>query len=80
MLPDAARAWAENVAPHPAVGVTAIGGGITNTKGALHLSAGDPLVIRWSDPAVRAVGREHVRREALALRLSKAEEDVVAVF
>jgi aminoglycoside phosphotransferase (APT) family kinase protein len=69
-LPDRARAWAEALAPHPVVEVTAIGGGITNTKWVLRLAEGDPLVIRWADPQVwGATGREHVRREALALRL-----------
>lgn len=69
-LPDRARTWAATLAPHPVVDVTAIGGGITNTKWLLHLVKGDPLVMRWSDPQVwGATGREHVRREALACQL-----------
>ena len=70
-LPDRAQAWAAAHAPHSIVEVTAIGGGITNIKWVLYLAMGDdPLVIRWADPLVwGAVGREHVRREALACRL-----------
>ena len=69
-LPDRVRTWAEAHASHAVVDVTAIGGGITGTKWLLRLTAGDPLVIRWSDPLVwGAVGREHVRREALACEL-----------
>ena len=69
-LPERARAWAEAFAAHPVVDVTAISGGFTNTKWILHLAAGDPLVIRWSDPQIwGATGREHVQREARALRL-----------
>ena len=50
--------------------VTAIGGGITNTKWRVRLADGDSLVLRWSDPADWGeTGREHVRREALACRL-----------
>ncbi len=52
------------------VDVAAVGGGITNTKWLLRLAEGDPLVMRWSDPQIWGdVGREHVRREALACRL-----------
>jgi aminoglycoside phosphotransferase (APT) family kinase protein len=70
VLPERARAWAAQLAPLPIVGVEAIGGGITDTKWVLHLAEGGPLVIRWSDPRVwGALGREHVRREALACRL-----------
>lgn len=70
MLADRARTWAEAFAPHAVVDVTAIGGGITDTKWVLHLANGDALVIRWSDPQVWGeTGREHVRREALACRL-----------
>jgi aminoglycoside phosphotransferase (APT) family kinase protein len=69
-LPDGVRTWAEGLAPQAVVDVSAIGGGITNTKWLLRLAYGDPLVLRWSDPLVwRAIGREHVRREALACRL-----------
>jgi aminoglycoside phosphotransferase (APT) family kinase protein len=69
-LPDRARTWAEALAPRAVVDVTAIGGGITDTKWVLHLAEGDPLVIRWSDPQVWGkTGREHVLREALACRL-----------
>jgi hypothetical protein len=68
-LPERVRTWAEALAPQPVVEVSAIGGGITNTK-LLRLAAGDPLVLRWCDPFVwGAIGREHVRREALACRL-----------
>ncbi len=43
---------------------------MTGTKWVLHLAEGEPLVVRWSDPTVwGATGREHVRREARALRL-----------
>lgn len=64
------QTWAAAYAPHPVVDVAPIGGGITNTKWLLRLVEGDPLVLRWSDPVVwGAVGREHVRREALACRL-----------
>jgi aminoglycoside phosphotransferase (APT) family kinase protein len=60
----------EVLAPQEIVDLLAIGGGITNTKWVVRLADGDPLVIRWADPQVwGAVGREHVRREALALRL-----------
>jgi aminoglycoside phosphotransferase (APT) family kinase protein len=70
LLPDRARAWAEALAPHRIVDVIAISGGITGTKWVLGLVVGDPLVIRWCDPRLwGAVGREHVRREALACRL-----------
>jgi aminoglycoside phosphotransferase (APT) family kinase protein len=69
-LPERARAWATAHAPRPVVDITALGGGITNTKWLLHLDEGDPLVVRWSDPEVwGATGSEHVRREALACRL-----------
>jgi len=69
-LPDSARGWAEGLVPQAVVDVTAVGGGITDTKWMLHLAEGDPLVIRWSDPEVwGAAGREHVRRESLACRL-----------
>jgi aminoglycoside phosphotransferase (APT) family kinase protein len=69
-LSDRARAWVEAEARQPVVEITAIGGGITNTKWLLRLAGGDPLVLRWADPLVwGATGREHVRREALACRL-----------
>lgn len=69
-LPDCVRNWAEAHAPHAVVDVTAIGGGMTNTKWVLRLADGDPLVLRWSDPQVWGLtGREHVRREAVACRL-----------
>lgn len=69
-LPDRALAWAQRFAAHPVTEVTPAGGGITDTKWVLHLAAGDPLVIRWSDPEVwGATGREHVRRESLGCRL-----------
>jgi aminoglycoside phosphotransferase (APT) family kinase protein len=69
-LPERVRSWAETHAPQAVVDVTALGGGITNTKWLLRLAEGDPLVLRWSDPLVwGATGREHVRREALACRL-----------
>jgi aminoglycoside phosphotransferase (APT) family kinase protein len=55
--------------PQTVVQMTAIGGGITNTKWLLRLADGDPLVLRWSDPGVwGSIGREHVRREAYACR------------
>ena len=70
VLPDQARAWAESFAPHSVVDVLPVGGGITDTKWLLRLSEGGPLVIRWADPQVwGAIGREHVRREALGCRL-----------
>ena len=70
MLPDRVRTWAEGHAPQAVVDVTAIGGGITNTKWLVRLAGSDQLVLRWSDPLVwGAIGREHVRREALACRL-----------
>jgi hypothetical protein len=52
VLADRARSWAEAFAPSAVVDVTAMGGGITETKWLLHLAKGDPLVIRWSDPQV----------------------------
>jgi aminoglycoside phosphotransferase (APT) family kinase protein len=70
MLPDRVRTWAEGHAPQAVVDVTAIGGGITNTKWLVRLAGSEQLVLRWSDPLVwGAIGREHVRREALACRL-----------
>src|SRR4051794_25349895 len=69
-LPGPVAAWAQGFAPHPVVGVTPLGGGITRTKWLLRLSEGEPLVLRWSDPAVWGeFGQEHVRREAEACRL-----------
>lgn len=69
-LPDVARAWAAARSPYPIVGVDQVGGGITNTKWLLRLANDDHLVIRWADPQVWGeTGREHVRREAMALRL-----------
>ena len=69
-LPERVRAWTDALAPQVVVDVTAIGGGITNTKWLVCLADGDSLVLRWSDPAVwDGTGREHVRREALACRL-----------
>jgi hypothetical protein len=53
------------MAPKPVVEVTAIGGGITNTKWLLRMTGGEPLVIRWSDPAIWGeIGREHGRPSA----------------
>jgi hypothetical protein len=69
-LPGRARAWVEGHAPSAVVEATAVGGGMTGTKWVLRLAEGEPLVVRWSDPRVwGATGREHVRREAAALRL-----------
>jgi aminoglycoside phosphotransferase (APT) family kinase protein len=69
-LPEGVRTWAEAFAPQAVVDVMAIGGGITNTKWQLRLADGDSLVLRWSDPALwGGIGREHVRREAIACRL-----------
>ncbi len=69
-LPDRALSWARSTAGQAIVDVAPIGGGITNTKWIVKLVAGGPLVMRWADPEVwGAVGREHVRREALACRL-----------
>jgi aminoglycoside phosphotransferase (APT) family kinase protein len=70
VLSDDARSWAEAFAPSAVTDVVAMGGGMTETKWLLHLTKGDPLVIRWSDPLRWGeIGREHVRREALACRL-----------
>lgn len=69
-LPDRARSWAEAHAPYPVTDVAPVGGGITGTKWVLCLTSGDRLVIRWSDSRRWGLtGREHVRREALALGL-----------
>jgi aminoglycoside phosphotransferase (APT) family kinase protein len=69
-LPARTLDWAKSVAPHPIVDVAPIGGGITNTKWILELAEGGPLVMRWAAPTTwGAVGREHVRREALACQL-----------
>lgn len=69
-LPDQALAWVAARAPAVITSVTPISGGMTQTKWLLQLAEGDPLVIRWSAPRVwGAVGREHVRREALACRM-----------
>jgi aminoglycoside phosphotransferase (APT) family kinase protein len=69
-LPDRALEWATSIAPHAVVDVAPIGGGITNTKWIVTLVEGGPLVMRWADSAAwGAVGREHVRREAVACRL-----------
>ncbi|SDT09437.1 Phosphotransferase enzyme family protein [Friedmanniella luteola] len=69
-LPGSALTWAAALAPSRVVRVDAVAGGITATKWVLHLAVGDPVVLRWSDPRVwGAVGREHVRREALGCRL-----------
>lgn len=69
-LPNRALAWVEAVAQHAVADVRSVGGGITKTKWLLRLTSGESLVIRWSDPRVWGeVGREHVRREALACRL-----------
>ena len=58
----------------PVVEVASMGGGITNTKWLVRLADGDSLVLRWSDPAVwGGTGREHVRREALAVCCSPAQ-------
>ena len=68
-LPGPALAWAAELAPSAVVDVTPVGGGITGTKWLLQLAGGEPLVVRWCDPAVwGGTGREHVRREALACR------------
>lgn len=70
MLPDRVRRWAEAHAARPIVDATPVAGGITGTKWILRLGEGDPLVLRWADPAEWGdVGREHVRREALAAGL-----------
>jgi hypothetical protein len=69
-LPSQIRTWAQAFAPCPIIDVTQIGDGITGTKRLLLLADAEPLVIRWSDPQTwGATGREHVRREALALQL-----------
>ncbi len=69
-LPSQALRWAETHAGSEVVDAFAVGGGLTATKWVLRLAVGESLVIRWSDPAVWDVtGREHVRREAIALRL-----------
>ena len=68
--PERARTWVETLIPQAVVEVTAIGGGITNTKWLVRLADGESLVLRWSDPAVwGGTGREHVRRETLACQL-----------
>ncbi len=66
--------------PHAVVEVSPISGGITNTKWILRLTEGEPLVLRWSDPAVwGAVGREHVRRPDLTARdIRHGLEDLLA--
>lgn len=52
------------------VDVRPVAGGITQTKWLVRLASGEALVMRWSDPQVWGeVGREHVRREALACQL-----------
>src|SRR4051794_15153296 len=64
------RAWVEALVERAVVEVTAVGGGFTESTWVLRLGDGRRLVVRWSDPQVwGAVGREHVRREALACRL-----------
>ena len=65
------RAWVERYAPSRVVDLAPItGGGITNTKWIVRLADGDRLVLRWADPETWGdVGREHVRREALACRV-----------
>ncbi|WP_168207584.1 phosphotransferase family protein [Microlunatus elymi] len=69
-LDERARIWVESQTRSSIAAVTEMGGGITNTKWKVRLSRGDPVVIRWSDPAVWAEkGRDHVQREAAACRL-----------
>lgn len=69
-LPSQVRSWAQAFAPSPIIDITPIGDGITGTKRLLVLSDGEPLVLRWAGAKTwGATGREHVRREALALRL-----------
>lgn len=69
-LPDAARSWVAAHAPVEVARITAVPGGYTNTKWLVQLREGDPLVLRWSDPTTWGeTGREHVRRESLALGL-----------
>lgn len=65
-----ARSWIESQTTSSITAVTAMGGGITNTKWKIQLTHEDPLVIRWSDPTIWAdKGRDHVLREAAACRL-----------
>ena len=69
-LPMPVRAWVEALVERAVVEVTAVGGGFTQSKWVLLLGDGSRLVVRWSDPQVWGeMGREHVRREALACRL-----------
>lgn len=78
-LPARARAWVDTLVPQPIVEATPIAGGMTETKWVLRPAAGDPLIIRWSDPQVWGeTGREHVRREALALDLLEGSDLPVA--
>jgi len=64
------RAWVEALVERAVVEVTAVGGGFTESKWVLRLGDGSRLVVRWSDPQLWGeMGREHVRREALACRL-----------
>lgn len=66
----AALAWAEQHASSEIVDVSAVGGGITNTKWRLRLNDGGQLALRWADPLRWGeVGCEHVRREASACGL-----------
>lgn len=66
----AALAWAEQHASSEIVDVSAVGGGITNTKWRLRLNDGEQLALRWADPLRWGeVGCEHVRREASACGL-----------
>lgn len=61
-LPDQAFDWAVSAAPHAIIGVTPLGGGMTNTKWVLTLAEGGPLVLRWANPTRwGSVGREQKR-------------------
>lgn len=69
-LPSQALGWAESAAAASVVDVATFGGGFTDTKWLLMLASGRRLVLRWSDPGRwGGIGREHVRREALACQL-----------
>ncbi|HMR49407.1 MAG TPA: phosphotransferase [Arachnia sp.] len=71
MMPaPAVLTWAEEHASFEVIAVSAVGGGITETKWRLRLSNGEQLALRWADPRRWGeVGREHVRREASACSL-----------
>lgn len=69
-LPATAASWAAAAAAEDVDAIVAVGGGLTNTKWVLLLASGERLVLRWADPTRWGwLGREHVRREALACRL-----------